>query len=134
MASDLSKLIKEGLCSTLNGLLAKEAILKETNLAIEKDFNNLEVLKVESTFEFKDITSTWSFIVPAFTASYIFNIMVGDESEPALAIDDDMLGLNNHFSLAKNLVESHEGKFDISIFEKEIQIHMHFPLVTIESA
>ncbi len=97
MASDLSKLIEDTLCSTLNGLLAKEVHLKQTNKAIQQDFINIETLKVDSTFEFDNITSTWSFIIPAFTASHIFNSMIGEDSEPVLQIDSDISDAINEF-------------------------------------
>lgn len=90
MASDLSTIIQEGLCNTLNGLLSKQATIKTVSKLHEKDISELQTLKVNSTFEFNDIVSTWSFIIPAYTASYIFNQMIGDDSEPVLEIDNDI--------------------------------------------
>ncbi|MEA2049920.1 MAG: hypothetical protein U9O56_04245 [Campylobacterota bacterium] len=97
MASDLSHLVEETLCNTLNGLLAKEAILNETNKVNSKDLLDIELLKVDSTYEFDNITSTWSYYIPAYTASLIFNLMLGDESEPALSIDADIADAINEF-------------------------------------
>ncbi|MEA3383946.1 MAG: hypothetical protein U9Q20_04615 [Campylobacterota bacterium] len=97
MASDLSKLIEETLCSTINGLLAKDAVLKNTNKAVDKDLLDIETLRVDSTYEFDNINSTWSFIIPAYTSSYIFNCMLGDDSEPSLSIDDDIADAINEF-------------------------------------
>ena len=90
MASDLSKLIEDNLCSTLTALLSKDATIKETTKAHEKDLADTQTLKIDSTFEFTNITSTWSFIIPAYTASYIFNTMLGDTSEPIDEIDADI--------------------------------------------
>ena len=73
MASDLSKIIQDGLTNTLSNLLGKTATLQETSKVHTKDLENIELLKVESTFEFDNITSTWFFMVPAYSASYIFN-------------------------------------------------------------
>ncbi len=97
MASDLSTLIQEGLCNTLNGLLAKDTTLKETTKAVKEDMPNINILKVESTFEFDNITSVWTFFIPAYTASYIFNTMLGDDSEPSLEIDEDIADAMNEF-------------------------------------
>jgi len=90
MASDLSQLIQDGLCNTLNGLLAKDASLKETTKVHEQDLEELEVLKVNSVFDFEKLSSTLHFIIPAYSASYIFNTMMGEtDIEPSLKIDDD---------------------------------------------
>eukprot|EP01156_Anaeramoeba_ignava_P003152 Anaeramoba_ignava/a221010_676.p1 GENE.a221010_676~~a221010_676.p1 ORF type:complete len:526 (-),score=43.61 a221010_676:219-1796(-) len=97
MASDLSTLIQEGLCNTLNGLLAKDAVLKETTKAVKEDMPSINLLKVESTFEFDNITSVWTFFIPAYTASYIFNTMLGDDSDPVLEIDEDIADAMNEF-------------------------------------
>jgi len=95
MASDLSQLIHEGLCSTINGLLTKTTTLKTITKIHEKDLENLQVLKINSTFEFNDIVSTWSYIIPAYTGSYIFNAMIGDDSEPVLEFDSDIADAMN---------------------------------------
>ncbi|MEA3353658.1 MAG: hypothetical protein U9Q33_07580 [Campylobacterota bacterium] len=90
MATDLSKLIQDGLCSTINGLLSLDTKLEETTKAHPKDLENLNILKIESKFEFNDLISTWQYILPAHTASYIFNKMIADESEPIDTIDEDI--------------------------------------------
>ncbi|MEA3315459.1 MAG: hypothetical protein U9Q30_06370, partial [Campylobacterota bacterium] len=97
MASDLSQLIHEGLCSTINGLLAKTTTLKTITKIHEKDLIDLQILKINSTFEFTNIVSTWSYIIPAYTGSYIFNAMIGDDSEPVLEFDSDIADAMNEF-------------------------------------
>lgn len=97
MASDLSTLIQEGICNTLNGLIAKDAVLKETTKAVKEDMPSINLLKVESSFEFDNITTNWEIYIPAYTASYIFNMMLGDESEPQLEIDDDIADAMKEF-------------------------------------
>ena len=52
MASDLSKLIQDGLCNTLNGLLAKDTKLTENTKIDERDLSSLELLKVDAVFDF----------------------------------------------------------------------------------
>lgn len=97
MASDLSTLIQDGLCSTLTALLSKDAKLKETTRVHEKDLLDIQTLKIDSTFEFANITSTWSFIIPAYSASYIFNAMLGDTSDPVDVLDDDIADAISEF-------------------------------------
>ena len=97
MASDLSKFIQDGLCSTLTALLSKDAELKETTKVHEKDITDIQILKIDSTFEFANITSTWSFIIPAYSASYIYNAMLGDTSDPVDEIDEDITDAINEF-------------------------------------
>ena len=77
MASDLSKLIQDSFTLTLNGLLAKDAKILEITKAHIKDIENLQLLKVQSTFEFTNFTSQLSFILPAKSCSLIFNTMLG---------------------------------------------------------
>ena len=91
---------------------------------LSEHFEELNKITMLAALERKSMLITIS-------ASYKAGL-IGDEQKENLT-DDDGGGLNNHFSLAKNLVESHEGKFDLLILEKEIQIHMSFPYVEIES-
>jgi len=90
MASDLSKLIQNSLTLTLNGLLAKDAkILQITKVHI-KDLEDLQLLKVQSVFDFSNFSSEFSFIVPAKSCSLIFNTMMGSPiTELSNEIDDD---------------------------------------------
>ncbi len=90
MAYDLSTLIQDGLCNTLQNLLGADTKLNSITKVHEKDLKELELLKIESEFVFDQLTTTLSFVVPAVSASTIFNIQMGDaEAEPSLQIDDD---------------------------------------------
>jgi len=90
MASDLSKIIQDGICTTLTSLLAKDAKLVTTNKAHIKDFENTALLKVDTEFAFDSTTTKISFMIPAITSSIIFNTMMGStEFEKATTIDDD---------------------------------------------
>jgi len=112
MASDLSKIIEDGICSTLYGSLAKNATLKETTKVHQKDLANQETVQIESTFEFDNITSTWAFIVPATTASKIFNIQMMMEDDPIVdTIDVDTTDAMKEFisTLSGGLVTSFNG-------------------------
>ena len=90
MASDLSKLIQDSFTLTLNGLLAKDAKIIEITKAHEKDLKDLQLLKVQSVFDFSNFSSEFSFIVPAKSCSIIFNTMMGSPiTELSEEIDDD---------------------------------------------
>ena len=94
MASDLSELIQNGLSGTLESLLAKTSTLDITNKAHPSDLKS-QCVKVNAKFEFENITSIWSFFVPALGASHIFNLMMGEEIEPSEEIDDDTVDALN---------------------------------------
>jgi hypothetical protein len=90
MASDLSKLIQDSITLTLNGLLAKDAKILQITQTHIKDIEELQVLKVQSVFDFASFSSEFSFFVPAKSSSLIFNTMMGSPiTELADEIDDD---------------------------------------------
>lgn len=90
MASDLSKLIQDSFTLTLNGLLAKDAKILEITKAHVKDVQDLQLLKVQSVFDFSNFSSEFSFIIPANSCSLIFNTMMGSPiTELSEEIDDD---------------------------------------------
>ena len=98
MAYDLSTLIQDGLCNTLQNLLGADTKLNSVTKVHEKDLRKLELLKIKSEFVFDKLTTTLSFIVPAVSASTLFNIQMGDaEAEPSLNIDDDTLDAISEF-------------------------------------
>jgi len=111
MASDLSTLIENGLCSTLNSLLSKETSLQSIHKADAYDIADTQTLNIEATFEFDKITSTWNFIIPAYSASYIFNCMLGDDSEPSNEINADIADAIGEFisNIAGGLATSING-------------------------
>ena len=94
MASDLSELIQNGLSGTLESLLAKTSTLKQTNKTNKDDLKG-QCVRVNSIFEFTDITSKWSFFIPAYGASHIFNLMMGEDIEPSEEVDDDIVDALN---------------------------------------
>ena len=77
MASDLSKLVQDSITLTLNGLLAKDAKILQITKTHIKDIEDLQVLQVQSNFNFSNFSSELSFIVPAKSSSLIFNTMMG---------------------------------------------------------
>jgi len=90
MASDLSKLIQDSITLTLNGLLAKDAKILNITQAHTKDLEELQVLKVQSVFDFSNFSSEFSFLVPGNSCSLIFNTMMGSPiTDLSDEIDDD---------------------------------------------
>jgi len=90
MASDLSKLVQESITLTLNGLLAKDAKILQITKTHIKDIEDLQVLQVQSNFNFSNFSSELSFIVPAKSSSLIFNTMMGSPiTDLSEDIDED---------------------------------------------
>lgn len=90
MASDLSKIIQDSITLTLNGLLAKDAKILQITKAHIKDLENLQLLKIQSVFDFSNFSSEFSFLVTAKSSSLIFNTMMGSPiTELSEEIDDD---------------------------------------------
>jgi len=98
MASDLSKLIQDSLTTTLAGLLAKDAKILKITKAHPFDIEDTQLLQVESTFDFSNFSSKFSYLVPAKSASLIFNTMMGSPiTDLAEEIDDDAEDAINEF-------------------------------------
>lgn len=98
MASDLSKLIQDSLTITLAGLLAKDAKILKITKAHPFDIEDTQLLQVESTFDFSNFSSKFSYLVPAKSASLIFNTMMGSPiTDLSEEIDDDAEDAINEF-------------------------------------
>ena len=98
MASDLSKIIQDSITLTLNGLLAKDASVIQITKTHKKDLEELQLLKVQSVFDFSSFTSTLGFLVPAKSSSLIFNTMMGSPiTELAEELDDDAVDAIGEF-------------------------------------
>ena len=90
MASDLSKLIQDSFTLTLNGLLAKDAQILKITKAHPYDVEDTQFLLVQSLFNFSTFSSKFSYLVPAKSASLIFNTMMGSPiTDLSDEIDDD---------------------------------------------
>jgi len=95
MASDLSELIQNGLSQTLESLLAKASKLDHINKTHETDLRG-NCVEVTSKFNFDQLESTWKFYIPALSATYILNLMMGEEdSPPSEEVDEDTLDALN---------------------------------------
>ena len=98
MASDLSKLIEDSFTNTLNALLAKDAETTQITKAHPEDLRDIEILEVQSNFDFTDFTSVFTYYIPARTSALIFNTMMSVSIEKlALTIDDDTVDAISEF-------------------------------------
>ena len=95
MATDLSDLIRNGLSSTLESLLAKDAKLKQTNKTHELDLSG-QCVEVSTNFKFESFESSWTFFIPALSATCILNLMMGEEDPVSSEeVDEDTLDALN---------------------------------------
>jgi len=94
MASNLSNLIQDGLTGTLESLLAKTTTLKLTTQANPIELKG-SCVQIKTLFKFENLSSSWTFLIPTFSANYIFNLMMGDNSEPSDTLDVDTLDALN---------------------------------------
>ncbi len=94
MASDLSDLIQNSLHGTLASLLDKQTNLKQTTKAHPSDLKK-QCIKIDSLLKFEHINSSWSFFVPALSATYILNLMMGEDIEPSEELNDETVDALN---------------------------------------
>lgn len=98
MATDLSKLIQDGISTTLTGLLGKDTSFNEITKVDARDINNFEFLQVNSEFAFDKLASLFEFFIPAASASIIFNTMMSAEDyDISSTIDDDTADAMSEF-------------------------------------
>lgn len=90
MASDLSILIQDTICSTLETNLSYSTSLVNTFHASIDDLKDLNIIVIDASFSFESITINTKFIVPAYISSFIFNTMMMEDVEPSLEVDDDI--------------------------------------------
>lgn len=130
MAQDLSQTIQEGLAQTLTDLLGVDAKFLETTKVDRRDIQSIQLLQVNAEFEYDKITTIFKFMIPAPTASIIFNTMMGaSDFEISNTIDDDTSDAMGEFisNVSGSLVTAFNaqdieelGKAKFNIQHKEI--------------
>ncbi|MCK9162058.1 MAG: flagellar motor switch protein FliY [Arcobacter butzleri] len=88
MASDLSNILKNELSNTIEQLLAKKVAIKD--IAKFDDGAIESSVLVEAKFEFKNISSTWSFFIPSTTGAKFEYLMLGGMGELKKSLDDEI--------------------------------------------
>ncbi len=91
MASDLSSFLKDELSSTLEQLLSKKCIIDLINDAPDDSFKESQCIKILVKFEFQNIVSTWSFIIPTAFATKLEYFMLGGMGDLKDHLDDEIL-------------------------------------------
>ena len=139
MATDLSSVIKETLYSTLEITLSNPIIENNIFTCNQDCLNDKNIIVNSSTYTFENLTTNIKFIYPAYFASYVFNTMMMEDTEPVLEVDDDIadaikevtaqisgsieLAINGvgdaslgtcKFSAGDAIIESGDNYFDVS--------------------
>jgi hypothetical protein len=89
MASDLSTIVKEILSSTLETTISKKTDVSSTNNISKEYFADKNIVSVDASFAYEQLTSNIKVIIPAQTASFIFNCMMMEEGPLSDEINDD---------------------------------------------
>lgn len=90
MASDLTNILKSELSNTVEQLLSKKATIKEI-LLFDTVANTIEQsILVVAKFEFKNISSTWNFIIPTTAGVKFEFLMLGGMGDLKEALDDEI--------------------------------------------
>jgi hypothetical protein len=90
MAIDLSNIIKEAIESILEANLSFPTPIDKVFNTSNGSLKDKNLVIINSSFKFEKIVADFKFIYPAYTASFIFNSIMMEESEPILEIDDDI--------------------------------------------
>lgn len=90
MASDLSNIIKDELANTLEQLLSKSSNIQNTSFLESNDFESSQAIRAKVKFEFKDISSSWSFLIPTISATNFEYFMLGGMGDLKEHIDDEI--------------------------------------------
>lgn len=90
MASDLSNILKEELGATLEQLLSTSSKVVATKATSGVGFETIQFVKVDTKFDFKTMSSSWSFYIPTQTATKFEYMMLGGMGELKTNIDDEI--------------------------------------------
>lgn len=89
LASDLTNILKSELSNTIEQLLSKKATIKDI-IKTDTSSQTIETsVLVVAKLEFKNITSTWNFIIPTSTGVKFEYLMLGGMGDLKEALDDE---------------------------------------------
>lgn len=89
LASDLTNILKSELSNTIEQLLSKKATIKDI-IKVTTSSETIETsVLVVAKLEFKNITSTWNFIIPTSTGVKFEYLMLGGMGDLKEALDDE---------------------------------------------
>lgn len=89
MASDLSNILKQEICATLGQILSAKASILSYGKAQKSSLDDNDYVKVDAKFEFKTLSSMWSFVFPAKVATQFEYLMLGGMGDNKSEIDSD---------------------------------------------
>jgi flagellar motor switch protein FliN/FliY len=89
LAADLNNILKSELSNTIEQLLSKKATIKDI-VAFDKSSGSIEQsVLVETKLEFKNITSSWNFIIPTTAGVKFEYLMLGGMGDLKESLDDE---------------------------------------------
>lgn len=90
MASDLSNIFKDELSNTLEQLLSKSSQVETVNELNSENYTSSQVVEAIVKFDFKEISSTWTFYIPTISATKFEYLMLGGMGDLKEHIDDEI--------------------------------------------
>ena len=109
MASDLSSFLKDELSNTLEQLLSKKCIINSINDATNDLFKESQCIEILVKFEFQNIVSNWTFVIPTAFATKLEYFMLGGMSDIKEHLDDEVLDAVNE------IISNISGSFCTSV-------------------
>ncbi len=90
MASDLSNILKDELCNTLEQLLSKNASIDSISELDTSSLESSQCIEVDVKFDFSAGSSTCSFFIPTISATKFEYFMLGGMGDLKEHIDDEI--------------------------------------------
>jgi len=90
LASDISKIIKSEIVSTLESLLSASCSVEDVELLDSGSYDSEACVKTNATFEFSGNSSEWSYFIPAPIATQFEYLMLGGVTDLKETIDDEI--------------------------------------------
>lgn len=128
MASDLSNLFKDELSNTLEQLLSKNSQVDSVTKLSEDGFDSTQLVECNVKFDFKGISSTVLFFIPAISATKFEYLMLGGMGDLKEHIDDEITDATNE--IISNICGSFctsvnaQGLGDVGSIKSEVKSSM----------
>lgn len=90
MASDLSNILKDELGATLSQLLSASTKVIAVKSSDGSSCADIQLVKVDTKFDFKTLSTVWSYFVPTSTATKFEYMMLGGMGDLKTNIDDEI--------------------------------------------
>ncbi|MEA3354197.1 MAG: FliM/FliN family flagellar motor switch protein [Campylobacterota bacterium] len=90
MASDLSNIIRNEIANTLESLLSVSASVTDVSAVNIEEISDEQCIKVEGSFSFSSINTSWSFYIPTLAGTKFEYLMLGGIADLKTVIDDEI--------------------------------------------